>query len=62
MNPFKIKVLKDFTIVDCEVYLNRYPYGEHSVEVKKTKKELMRGLAEIMGWLCNATNNKRVAR
>lgn len=31
MNPFKIKTLDDFTIADCEAYLNRYPYGEHSI-------------------------------
>lgn len=46
MNPFKIKALEDFTIEDCEAYLNRYPYGEHCVEVKNRikglKKEVIR--------------------
>lgn len=30
MNPFKNKTLEDFTIADCEAYLNRYSYGEYS--------------------------------
>lgn len=35
MNPFKHKQLEEFTIEDCESYINRYPYGEHTVEVKR---------------------------
>ncbi len=40
MNPFKYKQLEEFTIEDCELYINRYPYGEHTVEVKRFLKEL----------------------
>lgn len=47
MNPFKIKTLDDFTIADCETYLNRYPYGEHSIEVKNRMKELAKGVIKV---------------
>lgn len=47
MNPFKIKTLDDFTIADCEAYLNRYPYGEHSIEVKNRMKELTKGVIKV---------------
>ncbi len=40
MNPFKYKQLEEFTIEDCVSYINRYPYGEHTVEVKHFLKEL----------------------
>lgn len=40
MNPFTHKQLEEFTIEDCESYINRYPYGEHTVEVKHFLKEL----------------------
>lgn len=40
MNPFKHKQLEEFTIEDCELYINRYPYGEHTEEVKRFLKEL----------------------
>ena len=40
MNPFKHKQLEEFTIEDCESYINRYPYGEQTVEVKRLLKEL----------------------
>lgn len=39
-NPFKTKKLNDFTIEDCETYLDEYPYGEHEFEVKKRLKRL----------------------
>lgn len=47
MNPFKIKTLDDFTIADCEAYLNRYPYGEHSIEVKNRMKGLTKGVIKV---------------
>ena len=47
MNPFKIKTLDDFTIADCEAYLNRYPYGEHSTEVKNRIKGLAKGVIKV---------------
>lgn len=47
MNPFKIKTLDDFTIADCEAYLNRYPYGEHSIEVKNRMKGLAKGVIKV---------------
>lgn len=40
MNPFKHKQLKEFTIADCELYINKYPYGEHIFEVKRLLLEL----------------------
>lgn len=47
MNPFKTKTLDDFTIADCEAYLNRYPYGEHSTEVKNRIKGLAKGVIKV---------------
>ena len=47
MNPFKIKTLDDFTIADCEAYLNRYPYGEHSIEVKNRMKGLAKSVIKV---------------
>ena len=46
MNPFKHKQLEEFTIEDCESYINRYPYGEHTIEVKQLLKELKKQKAE----------------
>lgn len=40
MNPFKHKQLEEFTIADCELYISRYPYGEHTIEVRRFLKEL----------------------
>lgn len=40
MNPFKHKQLEEFSIEDCELYISRYPYGEHTIEVKRLLKEL----------------------
>ena len=39
-NPFKEKSLEDFTIADCESYINSYPYGEHILEVKAHIRKL----------------------
>lgn len=46
MNPFKYKQLDEFTIEDCELYISRYPYGEHTIEVKRLLKELKKQEAE----------------
>lgn len=40
MNPFKHKQIEEFTIADCELYISKYPYGEHLVEVKRHLKDL----------------------
>lgn len=40
MNPFKYKQLEEFTITDCELYISKYPYGEHVVEVKRLLRKL----------------------
>lgn len=40
MNPFKHKQLEEFTIADCELYISKYPYGEHIIEVKKHLRNL----------------------
>ena len=46
MNPFKHKQLEEFTIEDCESYINRYPYGEHVFEVKRLLRELKKKMTE----------------
>ncbi len=46
-NPFKIKNLEEFTIVDCETYLASYPYGEHYSEVNKRLRDLKRGKIKL---------------
>lgn len=40
MNPFKHKQLEEFTIADCELYISKYPYGEHLLDVKRHLKIL----------------------
>lgn len=40
MNPFKHKQIEEFTVADCELYISKYPYGEHLIEVKRHLKEL----------------------
>lgn len=47
MNPFKHKQLEEFTIEDCELYISRYPYGEHVFEVKRLLRELKKKKAEL---------------
>ena len=42
-NPFDDKQLKDFTIADCESYLNQFPFGEHFIEVTKRLNSLKSG-------------------
>ncbi|CCY06356.1 unknown [Eggerthella sp. CAG:1427] len=46
MNPFKHKQLEEFTIADCELYISRYPYGEHVFVVKRLLRELKKKMAE----------------
>lgn len=46
MNPFKHKQLEEFTIEDCELYIGKYPYGEHIFEVKRLLRELKKKMAE----------------
>lgn len=40
MNPFKHKQIEEFTIADCELYISKYPYGEHLLDVKRHLKTL----------------------
>lgn len=40
MNPFKHKQIEEFTVADCELYISKYPYGEHLIEVKRHLKKL----------------------
>lgn len=40
MNPFKHKQLEEFTIADCELYISKYPYGEHVIDVKRHLRNL----------------------
>lgn len=54
MNPFKHKQLEEFTIEDCELYIGKYPYGEHIFEVKRLLRELKKKKAEQL----SVTNEK----
>lgn len=56
MNPFKHKLLEEFTIEDCELYINKYPYGEHINDVKRRKKKLKDSLSDQL----DAEKNKKV--
>lgn len=47
MNPFKIKQLNEFTESDCLAYLDRYPYGEHYVDVTQRLKDIRSGKIKI---------------
>ena len=40
MNPFKHKQIKEFTVADCELYISKYPYGEHIIEVNNISEIL----------------------
>lgn len=57
MNPFKIKAFEEFTIADCEMYLNCYPYGEHSVEVKEKLRHLKKTAHGTMPQQSVSVNN-----
>lgn len=46
MNPFKYKQIEEFTIADCELYISKYPYGEHLVEVKRHLRDLTKALQD----------------
>lgn len=48
MNPFKRKTLEEFTISDCEAYLESYPYGDYAYEVKKRLKGLKKGVIKVI--------------
>lgn len=56
MNPFKHKLLEEFTIEDCELYINKYPYGEHINDVKRRKKKLKESLSDQL----DAEKNKKI--
>jgi len=47
MNPFKIKSLDNFSIEDCNEYLQNHPFGEHSNEVKKRLKKLKKDAEKV---------------
>lgn len=61
MNPFKHKQLKEFTIADCELYISKYPYGEHLAEVKRLLNELRKQEATQVK-TDNATDGKNPNR
>ncbi len=48
MNPIKNKQPEEFTLKDCKYYLEHYPYGEHIIAVKKRKKSLEEGGADVI--------------
>lgn len=58
MNPFKQKQLEEFTIADCELYISKYPYGEHLLEVKHLLRELKKQ-KEVQSVTINIENQKK---
>lgn len=56
MNPFKHKQLEEFSIEDCELYINKYPYGEHINDVKRRKNKIKEPLSDQL----DAKKNKKV--
>lgn len=48
MNPFKHKQIEEFTIADCELYISKYPYGEHQKEVREKLRKLKQNEAKVV--------------
>lgn len=62
MNPFKHKQLKEFTVADCELYISKYPYGEHLIEVKRHLKELAKAQQDNPNEGTNKTETKKISK
>lgn len=60
MNPFKHKQIEEFTIADCELYISKYPYGEHLIEVKRHLKELAKAQQAKPKEGTKKTENKKI--
>ena len=62
MNPFKHKQIEEFTIADCELYISKYPYGEHLIEVKRHLKELAKAQQDKPKESTNKSENKKIRK
>ena len=62
MNPFKYKQLEEFTIADCELYINRYPYGEHIIDVQEHLRNLAKAHQNESKETNNLTETKKVSQ
>lgn len=62
MNPFKHKQIEEFTIADCELYISKYPYGEHLIEVKRHLKELAKAQQAKPKEGTNKTETKKISK
>lgn len=61
MNPFKHKQLEEFTIADCELYISKYPYGEHELEVKRLLRKLKKQ-EEVQPQVINGEDNQQTEK
>lgn len=61
MNPFKHKQIEEFTIADCELYISKYPYGEHLIEVKRHLKELAKAQQAKPKEVASKTETKKIS-
>lgn len=62
MNPFKHKQIEEFTIADCELYISKYPYGEHLIEVKRHLKELAKAQQDKPKESTNKSETKKIRK
>lgn len=62
MNPFKHKQIEEFTVADCELYISKYPYGEHLIEVKRHLKELAKAQQAKAKRGTNKTETKKISK
>lgn len=62
MNPFKHKQIEEFTIADCDLYISKYPYGEHLIEVKRYLKELAKAQQTKSKEDTNKTETKKISK
>lgn len=51
--------MEDFTIVDCQAYIDHYPYGEHIFEVKRHLKKLKSMTADVLKEVKSVSNSSK---
>ena len=62
MNPFKYKQLEEFTIADCELYISKYPYGEHIIDVQGHLRNITKPHQDELKETNNLTEAKKVSQ
>lgn len=62
MNPFKYKQLEEFTIADCELYISKYPYGEHIIDVQGHLRNITKPHQDELKETNNLTETKKVSQ